>query len=160
MRRKISFVAALSVLLVFSLNAAGRCGLERMVNFRITLPLEEFAEKDKGLALTSGCLGAGLLYDLSGGVALCGNFNYRHFGADLLSDSLGGSWQVLSLTGGLRLIRGKVGPYIPYLELGGELPAGSRSLNADAGSVFVLRAQFWAVRRHGVEEWKSRWGGV
>ena len=119
MRRKISFVAALSVLLVFSLNAAGRCGLERMVNFGITLPLGEFAEKDKGLALTSGCLGAGLLYDLSGGVALCGNFSYRHFGAALLSDSLGGSWRVLSLTGGLRLSRGMIGPYIPYLELGG-----------------------------------------
>jgi len=118
-RRKISFVAALSVLLVFSLNAAGRCGLERMVNFGITLPLGEFAEKDKGLALAGGCLGAGLVYDFGSGVALCGNFNYRHFGADLLSDSLGGSWRVLSLTDGLRLSRGMIGPYIPYLELGG-----------------------------------------
>gem|GEM_PF-4652628 len=118
-RRRISLVAALFVLLFFSLNAAGRCGLERMVNFGITLPLGEFAQKDKALALAGGCLGAGLVYDFGGGVALCGNFNYRHFGADLLSDSLGGSWRVLSLTGGLRLSRGKVGSYIPYLELGG-----------------------------------------
>lgn len=118
-RRKISLVAALFVLLFFSLSTAGRCGLERMVNFGITLPLGEFAQKDKTLALAGGCLGAGLVYDFGDGVALCGNFSYRHFGADLLSDSLGGSWRVLSLTGGLRLSRGKVGPYIPYLELGG-----------------------------------------
>jgi hypothetical protein len=118
-RRRISLVAALFVLLFFCLSTAGRCGLERMVNFGITLPLGEFAEKDKGLALTSGCLGAGLLYDLGAGVTLCGNFNYRHFGADLLPDSLEGSWQVLDLTGGLCPTRGKVGPHIPYLELGG-----------------------------------------
>ena len=111
MRRKISLVAALFVLLFFSLSTAGRCGLERMVNFGITLPLGE-------------------------------------------------SWRVLSLTGSLRLSQGKVGPHMPYLELGGELLAGSRSLNADAGFAFVLREQFWAVRRPGVEEWKSRWGGV
>jgi len=109
----------LFVLLFFSLSTAGRCGFERMVNFGITLPLGEFAEKDKGLALTSGCLGAGSLYDLGRGVALCGNFDYRHFGADLLPDSLKGSWRILTLTEGVRLSRGRIGAYIPYLELGG-----------------------------------------
>lgn len=148
------------VLLFFSLSTAGRCGLERMVNFGITLPLGEFAQKDKALALAGGCLGAGLVYDFGDGVALCGNFSYRHFSAALLSDSLRGSWRVLSLTEGLRLSRGMIGPYIPYLELGASFRPDLRSLNADAGFVFVLRAQFWAVRRPGVEEWKSRWGGV
>lgn len=119
MRTRNSLVVALSVLLLFSLSAAGHCGLGGVINLGVNLPVGEFAQKDKALALTGGCLGAGLLYDFGGGVALCGNFNYRHFGADLLSDSLGGSWRVLSLTGGLRLSRGKVGPYIPYLELGG-----------------------------------------
>jgi len=90
-----------------------------MINLGVNLPLGEFAQKDKALALAGGCLRVGVLYDFGGGVALCGNFNYRHFGADLLSDSLGGSWCVLSLTDALRLSRGMIGPYIPYLELGG-----------------------------------------
>jgi len=118
-KKKTPLWGILSVLLLFSLGSAGDCGLEGTVNFGVTVPVGELAQKDKGLAQTSGCLGAGLLYDLGGGVALCANFNYRHFGADLLSDSLAGSWQILSLTGGVRLSRGRVGPYIPYLELGG-----------------------------------------
>jgi hypothetical protein len=92
-----------------------------MVNFGLTLPLGEFAQKGKDLALASGCLGVGLLYDLGGGVALCGNFGYRHLGADLFSDSLGGSWQVLDLTGDLCPSRRKVSPYIPYFGIGEEV---------------------------------------
>jgi hypothetical protein len=108
-----------SFLLLVSLTAVGWCGLEAMVNFGLNVPAGELADKDKGLGLVGGGLGGGLLYDFGGGIALCGNFSYRHFGLDLLSDSLEGSWRVLTLTGGLRLSRGRLGPYRPYLELGG-----------------------------------------
>jgi hypothetical protein len=131
-----------------------------VVNLGITLPLGEFAQKGKGLALASGCLGAGLLHDLGGGVVLCRNFGYRHLGADLFSDSLGGSWQVLDLTGDLRQSRRKVGPYIPYLELERRFLVGSGNVSADARFEFAPPDQSWAVRQPAVKERRSRWSGV
>lgn len=51
-------------MLFLSLSAAGHCGLGGMINLGVNLPVGEFAQKDKALALRSASR-SGVAYELA-----------------------------------------------------------------------------------------------